>query len=179
MDPDAVFSLELAGRRLQGIALARHEYEIEPLPRENPGDLEPDAAGSAGDEGGLGLGAGSLCTHEWKVAVPGLGQNSRACAESDRLIQTVRVASLRSYSRVAQVVEQVTVNHRVGGSSPSSGAVIRLAVASVYRNGHFRKGVPVFAFSWTPAAEPKNFWTTCRIPIPPFVAVVKAGNWPR
>src|SRR3989442_7571213 len=26
-------------------------------------------------------------------------------------------------SRVAQLVEQVTVNHRVGGSSPSSGAV--------------------------------------------------------
>jgi hypothetical protein len=31
-------------------------------------------------------------------------------------------AKLQSYSRVAQVVEQVTVNHRVGGSSPSSGA---------------------------------------------------------
>ena len=41
------------------------------------------------------------------------------------------------------MVEQVTVNHRVGGSSPSSGAVIRLAVASIYRNGHFREGVPV------------------------------------
>jgi hypothetical protein len=42
----------------------------------------------------------------------------------DWLIRALRVASLRSYSRVAQVVEQVTVNHRVGGSSPSSGAVL-------------------------------------------------------
>src|ERR1700737_4456088 len=38
------------------------------------------------------------------------------------------MANLHSYSRVAQVVEQVTVNHRVGGSSPSSGAVITLVV---------------------------------------------------
>jgi hypothetical protein len=29
-------------------------------------------------------------------------------------------------SRVAQLVEQVTVNHRVGGSSPSSGASLNL-----------------------------------------------------
>src|SRR4051794_28867211 len=28
----------------------------------------------------------------------------------------------KEFSRVAQLVEQVTVNHRVGGSSPSSGA---------------------------------------------------------
>jgi hypothetical protein len=41
------------------------------------------------------------------------------------LIRTLRIASLHSYSRVAQVVEQVTVNHRVGGSSPSSGAVLK------------------------------------------------------
>ena len=31
-------------------------------------------------------------------------------------------STFRAHSRVAQVVEQVTVNHRVGGSSPSSGA---------------------------------------------------------
>src|SRR3954462_5201532 len=61
----------------------------------------------------------------------------------DRLIRGYSPANFRSYSRVAQVVEQVTVNHRVGGSSPSSGAVIRPAVASTYQNGHFRKGVPV------------------------------------
>jgi hypothetical protein len=62
------------------------------------------------------------------------------------LIPIVRVANFDSYSRVAQVVEQVTVNHRVGGSSPSSGAVIRLAVASIYKMGTSEKGVPILFF---------------------------------
>src|SRR5216117_153770 len=54
----------------------------------------------------------------------------------DPLIRSLWLAIFHSYSRVAQVVEQVTVNHRVGGSSPSSGAVIRLAVIVRYDNGH-------------------------------------------
>src|SRR6185295_13560563 len=60
-------------------------------------------------------------------------------------------------SRVAQVVEQVTVNHRVGGSSPSSGAVIRLAAASIYRNGHLRKGVPVLLLLEFLVTLPRRF----------------------
>jgi hypothetical protein len=57
----------------------------------------------------------------------------------DRLIPGFAVANFRSYSRVAQVVEQVTVNHRVGGSSPSSGAVyFDLLVKE--KTGTFREG---------------------------------------
>jgi hypothetical protein len=40
------------------------------------------------------------------------------------LTETVRVVSFElPFSRVAQSVEQVAVNHWVGGSSPSSGAI--------------------------------------------------------
>src|ERR1700674_923976 len=45
------------------------------------------------------------------------------------------MANFYSYSRVAQVVEQVTVNHRVGGSSPSSGAVRKGMVIRVLVEG--------------------------------------------
>src|SRR3954447_11617318 len=41
---------------------------------------------------------------------------------SARLTTFGSSSTFRAHSRVAQVVEQVTVNHRVGGSSPSSGA---------------------------------------------------------
>src|SRR3954471_12205028 len=66
--------------------------------------------------------------------------------EVARLIPMLRPANLRRYSRVAQVVEQVTVNHRVGGSSPSSGAVIRPDLAERYENEHSRKGGARFPF---------------------------------
>src|SRR3954471_8062070 len=70
-----------------------------------------------------------------------------------RLIRECCLANFRSYSRVAQVVEQVTVNHRVGGSSPSSGAVIRLADASTCKKRALSKESARFAFCWTPAGQ--------------------------
>src|SRR5450759_5038135 len=60
VDPGAVFSLELTRCRLERIALARHEHEIETLAGENLGDLESDAAGAAGDERRPTLGAVSF-----------------------------------------------------------------------------------------------------------------------
>src|SRR5687767_12620116 len=60
-----------------------------------------------------------------------------------RLIRPYSPPRLRVHSRVAQVVEQVTVNHRVGGSSPSSGAFHNLSPASENHNGHFLTAVPV------------------------------------
>ena len=44
-------------------------------------------------------------------------------------------STFRAHSRVAQVVEQVTVNHRVGGSSPSSGAPYTTEAQALASNG--------------------------------------------
>jgi hypothetical protein len=52
------------------------------------------------------------------VGSPG-GTLDRICRLAS--LQRARGHLVLRFSRVAQLVEQVTVNHRVGGSSPSSG----------------------------------------------------------
>ena len=66
---------------------------------------------------------------------PGVGDTTRQADRkpiSGALPNRVHVTSFgpadRRSSRVAQLVEQVTVNHRVGGSSPSSGAFTRITL---------------------------------------------------
>src|SRR5687767_8207766 len=70
-------------------------------------------------------------------------RNCAVAIHRARLIRPYFPPRLRVHSRVAQVVEQVTVNHRVGGSSPSSGAFHNLSPASENHNGHFLAAVPV------------------------------------
>ncbi len=130
LNSDVELPLDLTPGRLEGVALAGHEHEIESTASKNFRYLDSDSAGAASDEGGLALGAVSICAHDLKLAVPCYTWITWVSIDADWLIRTLQVASLLSYSRVAQVVEQVTVNHRVGGSSPSSGAVLRTRTAT-------------------------------------------------
>ncbi len=70
-----------------------------------------------------------------------------ACA-ARRSSDKSRSSLERRYSSVAQLVEQVTVNHRVGGSSPSRGAILK-------RHPDTGVGQPAArrAFSWPPASS--------------------------
>jgi hypothetical protein len=67
----------------------------------------------------------------------------RASGEHGSAAKNVRATATR-LSRVAQLVEQVTVNHRVGGSSPSSGAWSKPSDRSALRTTAAR------CFAWTP-----------------------------
>src|ERR1700682_315516 len=53
LNPDVEFSLDLTRGRLEGVALACHEHEIESIAGKNFRDLESDPAGAASDEGSL------------------------------------------------------------------------------------------------------------------------------
>ena len=70
-------------------------------------------------------------------------------------------------SRVAQLVEQVTVNHRVGGSSPSSGVEVEVAEATVCRNTlgslvePFLLPVPVCQPPFQSPTVPEISWVPC------------------
>lgn len=70
--------------------------------------------GDGGDGGGGGGGGDVL------IASKRCGCSSKLAL--DRVARLRHIARLAQCSSVAQLVEQVTVNHRVGGSSPSRGA---------------------------------------------------------
>src|ERR1700686_1886761 len=73
LDPDAELSLDLTRCRLERIALAGHQHEIESIAGENFRDLDSYPAGAASDKGGLVLGAVSFWAHGLKLAIPCYG----------------------------------------------------------------------------------------------------------
>jgi hypothetical protein len=90
----------LAGLGVARIPVASATYEVEGLP-----PLKAEHTHRA-----------ELQLQRYHTLRPAQGRRTAACVCPVR-----RLISPRSRSRVAQLVEQVTVNHRVGGSSPSSG----------------------------------------------------------
>src|SRR5688572_28556196 len=70
-------------------------------------------------------------------------------------------SSFRAHSRVAQVVEQVTVNHRVGGSSPSSGALHgTLGVPRKNKRGGVARRPRVFLLNTKQCSAASAYWTS-------------------
>ena len=65
--------------------------------------------------------AAALCVADAHAARRGIAAAHTGEPVTRRLTHRGRSTKIRGHSRVAQVVEQVTVNHPVGGSSPSSG----------------------------------------------------------
>src|SRR2546423_3327670 len=125
---DVVFAFDLAGGCLECVGVAGGKHQIESFAGEHLRYLQPNPAGAASDKHRLPRSSVPSCGHDWKLEGHSLRQNYLAAEVSDlarcsQLIRGFVLANFDSYSRVAQVVEQVTVNHRVGGSSPSSGAV--------------------------------------------------------